>query len=139
MSFTYGHYTFLPLGCVKLCSFSSLFGCSIKEGERESCTEMPMGSLTQTTWKWSPRDAPRISYTFSLKQALIYCLEMGNNSSRYEATLNSSRYETTLKTKRKLQIISKFLIVVSKKEVGIKVYKLNEFRPSTRTKINLRS
>ena len=130
MSFTYGHYTFLPLGCVKLCSFSSLFGCSIKEGERESSTEMPVGSLTQTTWKWSPRDAPRISYTFPLKQAHIYCLEMGNNS---------SRYETTLKTKRKLQIVSKFLIVISKKEVGIKVYKLNEFRPSTRTKINLRS
>ena len=59
---------------------------------------------------------------------------MGNNSSRYEATLNSSRYETTLKTKRKLQIVSKILIVISKKEVGIKVYKINELRPSTRTK-----
>ena len=131
MSFTYGHYTFLPLGYVKLCSFSSLFGCSIKEGKRESSMEIPVGSLTQTIGKWSPRDAPRIAYTFPLKQALIYCLEMGNNS---------SRYETTLKTKRKLQIVSKFLIVISKKEVGgIKVYKLNEFRPSTRTKINLRS
>ena len=93
MSFTYGHYTFLPLGYVKLCSFSSLFGCSIKEGERESSTEMPVGYLTKTTGKLSPGDAPRIAYTFPLKQAHIYCLEMGNNS---------SRYETTLKTKRKL-------------------------------------
>ena len=101
--------------------------------------EIPVGSLTQTTGKWSPGDAPRIAYTFPLKQALIYCLEMGNNSSRYEATLNSSRYETTLKTKRKLQIVSKILIVISKKEVGIKVYKLNESRPSARTKIKLRS
>ena len=97
------------------------------------------GFLDPDYRKWSPRDAPRIAYTFPLKQAHIYCLEMGNNSSKYETTLNSSRYETTLKTKRKLQIVSKFLIVNSKKEVGIKVYKLNEFRPSTRTKINLRS
>ena len=89
-----------------------------------------MGYLTQTTGKWSLEDAPRIAYTFSLKQVHIYCVEMGNNS---------SMYETTLKTKRKLQIVSKFLIVISKKEVGIKVYKLNEFRPSTRIKINLRS
>ena len=114
------------------------FVFSIKEGARERSTEMAVGYLTQITGKWSLGDAPRIAYTFPLKQAHIYCLEMGNNSSRYEATLNSSRYETTPKTKRKLQIVSKILIVISKKEVGIKIYKLNEFRPSTRTKINFR-
>ena len=98
------HLWSLHFSSFRLCQvvFFFKFVCSIKEGARESSTEMSVGSLTQTTGKWSPRDAPRIAYTFPLKQTLIYCLEMENNSSRYEATLNSSRYETTLKTKRKL-------------------------------------
>lgn len=77
--------------------------------------------------EWLLGDTPRIAYTFALNQAHIYCVETGNNS---------SMQETTLKTNRRLQIVSKFLIVVSKKEVGIKVYKFNEFKPSTRTKMN---